>query len=391
MTKIELEENGTLRRTLKGLMIPLLFALILPILCSLILGAEWSGQQVNHVPTAIVDHDNSSLSRQLIRFITNNQAFNVQKYSNTDEDIKTWMDESTIAAGVIIPKNFMSDIMTGKNTKILMVYDGSQMGMTGAVKTKINEIMSTIRVGFLAQIMEGKLGMTPSEAEHYLQPLGYTVRMLGNPAKSSANFTLQGIILNIVQASIYCFGIEVGDAIRTRSNKFKRYIQGMLVCGGIGTFTAFHALLIQVKIFKSPFYGSLEEAFLLTALNMTFIAGLGMIVILLRKRKIDSLTFTTLLIATLLLCGYSYPLIAMPPFFQKIAPYIHNYHYVIPMRDITLLNVPFDLILPHAKWLAWYVAAEILLIGFISQFKKMRSLCKKDSNKPRLEGVGEHA
>lgn len=391
MTTIDQQENRPRNKAIKGLLLPLLFVLVLPPICSLILGYEWSGQQVSHVPTAIVDHDNSSMSRQMISFIENNQAFDVQRYSNEDYDIKTWMDESKIATGVIIPKNFMSDITNGKSTKLLMIYDGTQMGMTGAVKTKINEIMSTIRMGFLARTMEGKLSMTPSEAENYLQPVAFSVRMLGNPAKSSANFTLQGIILNIVQVSVYCLGIEVGDAIRRGSNKYRRYVQGIFACGLIGTMAAFLSLWIQVQIFKSPFNGSMVYAFLMTALNMAFITGLGMLMILLTKRKIKALSLATLVMATLLLCGYSYPLIAMPPIFQKIAPYIHFTHYVIPMRDITLLDISFKHLLPHVQWLAWYLVGEFLLIFMISQFGKLgNAVLRMVSNKQKLEGAREH-
>ncbi|TEB12007.1 hypothetical protein Psfp_03841 [Pelotomaculum sp. FP] len=51
----------------KGLLIPILFTLLLPPVCSLILGYEFSGQRVTHVPTAIVDHDNSTLKQELNR------------------------------------------------------------------------------------------------------------------------------------------------------------------------------------------------------------------------------------------------------------------------------------------------------------------------------------
>ncbi|HVI41380.1 MAG TPA: hypothetical protein VM577_12065, partial [Anaerovoracaceae bacterium] len=80
-----IEQKESLRRCLisKGLLLPLLFALILPPICSWILGYEWSGQQINHVPTVIVDHDSSSMSRDLIGYIKNNQAFDVQFYTDS--------------------------------------------------------------------------------------------------------------------------------------------------------------------------------------------------------------------------------------------------------------------------------------------------------------------
>jgi len=360
------------RRLLKGLLLPLMFALILPPICSWILGYEWSGQQVNHVPTAIVDHDNSSMSRELVSYIKSNQAFDVKLYTESDNDVKKWMDESKIAVGVIIPEDFMSDIMSGKESKIMMIYDGSQMSMVGAVKTRINEIMATIRTGYLMQVMEGKLGMTPTEAENYLQPVAYTTRMLGNPAKSSANFTLQGLILNICQVSIYCLGVEVGDAIRKRRNRFSDYISGALVCGLVGTITAINAILVQVGIFKSPFNGPPSAALVLTVLNMVLVGSLGILVVTMTKKKIGALSASTIVLATVLLSGYSYPVVAMPKIFQKLSQHIHYSHYAIPLRDITLMGVGFEQVMPHIYWLARFILIEWLLILLISKVGVLR-------------------
>ena len=370
METIEQNETLSLCRRVRGLLLPLIFALVLPPVCSLILGYEWIGQMINHVPTAIVDHDNSSLSRQLISCMENNQAFDIQHYSSNDEDIEKWIFESKIGAGVIIPEDFMNDIMNGRESKVLVVYDGSQMGMTGAVKTRISEIMATIRAGFLMRVMEGKLNMTPAEAEHYIQPVAYTTRLLGNPAKSSASFTIPGMVLNICQIAVFCLGVEVGDAIRRSSNQFRRYLLGILACGGVGVFTAFNSLLIQVKVFDSPFRGAVLPALTLVALNMLFIAGFGVLVVIINKRKLGSLMLSTIVLATVLLSGYSYPTIAMPHIFQVIAPLVHFTHCVIPMRDIALLGVSFKQIMPHIYWLSGYVAIELMLIFTVNQLGK---------------------
>ena len=392
METIETKQPIYQRLISKGLLLPLLFALILPPICSWVLGYEWSGQQVNHVPTAIVDHDNSSVSRQLVGYIKNNQAFDVQLYSDNDEDIKKSMDESKIAAGIIIPKNFMADIMNGKESKLMVIYDGAQMGMVGAVKTRISEIMGTIRTGYLMRIMEGKLGMTPVEAETYLQPVAYATRMLGNPAKSSANFTLQGLILNICQVSVYCLGVEVGDAVRKGRNKFSDYILGAVTCGLIGTITAFNGIIIQVGVFKSPFNGSIWPALILTVLNMILVAGLGILMVTMTKKKIGALSASTVILATVLLSGYSYPVVAMPAVFQTLSQFIHYSHYAIPLRDITLMGVGFEQMGGHINWQIRFIFIEWVLILAASKVGMMGAIMKgKFGGHKKEEGVNRSA
>lgn len=343
----------------KGLLVPLLFALLLPPVCGIILGYEFSGHLIHHVPTAIVDHDNSTLSRSLVDKIRTNDVFDVRCFGQDDDDIKKWIESGEALAGVIIPENFAADMLEGQAPKILVLYDGSQMGAAGAVKSRISEIMGTIKSGYLLQVMEGKLNLTPAEAQNYIQPIAYTTRFLGNPVKSSSAFFLQGILVNIVQVSIFILGIET---VNKKQKNFWPYLKSSVFCGLIGTVSAAVTLWIYIGWFSSPFNGSMITALALTALNMIGLANIGIILSLLAKKKLIAVECATLILATMLLSGYTFPAIALPDIFQTIAKFMPFTYYGIPLRDVTLLGSTFRQVLPAMYWLVKFILLSWLVI-----------------------------
>ncbi len=343
----------------KGLLIPLLFALLVPPICSCILNYEFREQRMNHIPTAIVDHDNSALSRSLVDKIRTNEVFDVNNYGGNDQEVKNWIDAGEAVAGIIIPEHFAADLLDGQAPRVLIVYDGSQMGAAGSARNRIAEIMATIRCGYLMEVMEGQLDLTPEEAEKFVQPVAFTTRFLGNPVKSLAYFFLQGLILGIAQVAVFILGVESYFA---RPQTFLQHVLNTIFCGFAGLVSAAVSLGIQVFWFNSPFTGSVTAALLLTFLNMTGIAGLGILFGMILNDKLNAISGGSVIMATVLFSGYTFPALSMPEFFQRIAAILPFTHYGIPMRDVTLLGSNLSRTVPDIGWLACFVLAGWLAI-----------------------------
>lgn len=362
-----------------GVLMAILFALIIPPASSLMLGYEFKGQLVTHVPTGILDEDNSTMSRNLVNNIKETETFDVKVYADSHAEIQSSMDSGEIATAILIPKHFSEDLLNGMAPKVLIMYDGSQMAMTGAVKTRITEIMGTVRAGFILQIMQAKLSINPAEAQNYISPIAYTTRLLGNPAKSTANYILQGILLSIAQVAVFCLSIELA-VFKNKDKTIFDYMLNSLIAGLIGTLSVFITISIQTHIYHNPFNGSLGLAMLMTLLNMIGIANLGIFfVVLFNHKKLWALGTTTLIMATVLLSGFTYPVLALPPIFKEIAKYIPFAYYGLPMRDIQLLGLGMKQELSNIIWLVKFVAYGWFAIYFVKQLKEIIELLKSKS------------
>jgi ABC-2 type transport system permease protein len=146
---------------LKNIIIPLTMILVIPSAASIIFRYEYTNPQVTHIPTVIVNHDDTSTTQTLVNLINTNETFNVTFYSDNDDDVKKLIDQGKAAVGLIIPKDFSKDLIDGKAPKIMTIYYGAQLSIVGNAKGKIAEVLGTIKASFLIGIGQGKLVIMP--------------------------------------------------------------------------------------------------------------------------------------------------------------------------------------------------------------------------------------
>lgn len=331
---------------------PVAHLLLLPLAAGLLLGYQFSAQVVTQVPLVVVDHDNSALSRSLIRMIGTNQAFSVNFRSDRDDEVDQRLFRGEAAAGLIVPRNFGADLREGKNPRILAVYDGSQMSLSGAVKSRLNEVLGAVRAQFLVQYAEGKLGQTPTSALGTAVPMVVVTRLLGNPAKSTPVFMLEGALFCLVLVAQAMLAIDLVDGAVTRRRLAFRAALAVVP----GTLALLLVVVVQSGIFGVPFQGTIPAALSLMVLFAASITGLGVCLRLALGSRRSAIGVAGFLSAMMLFAGYTFPLFAMPPLFQGFAWFLPFTHFGLPMRDLVLLGRTLTQVAPDLGWLAGSVA-----------------------------------
>ena len=76
--------------------------LIIHICVNLLVGLELQSGVIEHVPMAIIDYDDSQLSRQLIRYFRENDSFDVQYQIQDEEQLHHLLDTSKVRVGMVI-------------------------------------------------------------------------------------------------------------------------------------------------------------------------------------------------------------------------------------------------------------------------------------------------
>ncbi|MFV0517347.1 MAG: ABC transporter permease [Aminipila sp.] len=360
--------------------IPIMFVLIIPTVAGIIIGAEFSGHTVTNVPTAIVDMDNSQLSRDLVENFRTNNVFNVNNYLENIEELESQITVGEVAVGVIIPENFSSDLTKGKAPKVMVLYDGAQMSMTGAAKGKIAETISTIKSGYMMKVMMGSLGISQDQAMKYIQPIQCTTRTLGNPERSSLVFMLQGLLINFCQVAVYILGIEL---VRKNERTLKNLIKHGAFAGFIGTISVVLMICTQILFFSAPFRGSFLAALILTVLYMTGIGIMGVSAMVKSDDRLEAVKSCSGVMAMFMLCGYTFPVLGMPTFLQVIAKFLPFTYYVSPMRDISLLGSTLSMMTTNIICLCIFVMITIVMLH--NNLKKSKKIRVEKHQKSRLE------
>jgi ABC-2 type transport system permease protein len=97
---------------------------------------------------------------------------------------------------------------------------------------------------------------------------------------------------------------------------------------------------------------------------------------------------------TSILGGYTFPLLAMPEFFQKFAKILPFVHYAGPIRKLFIEDIGINYIMPEINWFikfTIYMWVFSLMVFFIKKFiKKGYNYIKdKKNNKKNTEQVVE--
>jgi len=85
---------------------------------------------VNHVPTAIYDLDNTRQSRDLVRAFTSSNYFDVKQFITDDSQLNEVFDHSIVNTVIHINHGFARDIFGNNNPKVQLIVDGKNTPAT---------------------------------------------------------------------------------------------------------------------------------------------------------------------------------------------------------------------------------------------------------------------
>src|SRR5690554_2588769 len=128
---------------------PKIFAIlfIVPIFYTLLFGYSYSANTLKEIKTVVVDHDQSQLSREIIQAFQESETFNIVGYLNSEKEIEEALALGEVKVGLIIPENFYGKLISGENTPLLTIIDGSNLIYTNYATRAANTIVSTYSFG----------------------------------------------------------------------------------------------------------------------------------------------------------------------------------------------------------------------------------------------------
>lgn len=351
----------------KRVMTVLVF-IVIPLITGMILGYEMSSNVAMHIPTVIVDHDHSEFSRDFVRYVEDSEYFNVIEQSENDERIEEAIDQREAFAGVIIPEGFYQDLRDGKAPKILTIYDGSTLAAVSYSSSALTEIIETLKTGYMMKIYEGKLGVVPADVMNHVIPIDVTYRMLFNPERNFRNFILPGMLAALIQVGISCMGAERAGELRGKKVGFIEHLKIIVHWGALGALSIGITLLEQIIFFDMPYRSTVLGGALLTFLYSTAILAAGYLVgSVISDRTFAAQVAAVIVLPTTILGGYTWPVLAMPEFFQQLAKIIPFYYYGSEIRSLCLSPLELRHVIPVIGIMCAFIVVETGLLFLVKR------------------------
>lgn len=300
-----------------------------PVLAILFFSYLYSFQNVTDIPSAVVDLDHSAQSRELIRQLSNAENLKIENHPETYKELESLIDQGIAAVGIVIPENYGQDIMSGKQTRILGIIDGSNMIYATNASSTLIQVTGMISAETGIKTMVG-MGMNLQEATEAYQAIEFKEEAWYNPTLNYAYFLILALALNMwQQCCVMAAAVNIIGETGVKSwpqvkasgfSKWKFFLPKSLMHLIIFMALVLPIYYIGFVLVKLPLccsFGSLMGFTLVFALA---IHSMGTMMSSLTNNAVDSTRFGMIVaLPSFILCGYTWPLESMPAVISKAA------------------------------------------------------------------------
>jgi ABC-2 type transport system permease protein len=312
---------------------------ILGPLAELLMIAYSSSQGIDHLPTAVLDLDNSNTSRGLIVAMENTETFDPYFVDNLDH-VTADIESGRALAAWVIPRGFEAKLLAAdqSSSPLQLVVDGSDvMSAQTAVTT----------AGGLAASYGQTVAFQPLMAEAVQNPLDMSLRVWFNEEMKESNYMIPselGFIAAAIVAMLASMVIakerELGtleQLMVTPLRSAELVIGKSVMAVSLGYVLFLLMLAMVVYIFDVPMRGSLSLLMVLSFFYMLVELGWGLMISAFAKTQMQALLITFAVIMVIIIfSGYAFPVDTMPPFMQVISNIFPLKHWLIIFRGILL-------------------------------------------------------
>lgn len=323
-----------------------------PMIQTLVLGYAVS-LNVRHVQLAIVDHDRTPASRELIARFTGSEYFDPVAYPTDDDEARELIDASDAAAILQINAGYQEDVHAGRTAPVQLIVDGSDSNTARFVLNYSAQIAATANQSLLLEHTLRRTGRPLSAGGVDLQP-----RAWFNADLESRNYYVPGVIAMLVML----IGLMLTSMAIVREKETGTIEQIMVtpirpvefILGKCAPFVAIGflntALVSAVGLFwfEIPFRGSFALLLLGTALFLLSTLGIGLFISTVSRTQQQAMMTTFFFFfPAMLFSGFIFPIANMPPVIQWLSLLDPLRYFLVIIRGVFLKGVGFDVLWPQ--------------------------------------------
>lgn len=291
---------------------------------------------VRDVATAMVDHDRTPESRQLVDAFTASGYFRVVVRSDDPAALERALDRGDAVVGLQIPPGYAADLRAGRSPGVQLLVDGT------------NSNTATVAQGYAAKIVQ-ELGARILESGGRAAPASVELRTRAwfNPALESRMYNVPAVIGVIVL--LMCLLLTSMAVVREREiGTLEQLLVSPLSAGELmlgKTLPVAGVALLQLALvtavalawFDIPLRGS--PTALLLAAGLFILAGLslGLLISTISATQQEAfLSMFLFVLPAIILSGFLYPIETMPDVFQTLTLANPLRHFLEIVRGIFL-------------------------------------------------------
>lgn len=201
------KELGNIFRD-KGIMI---FILFVPLAYPLLYSYVYTNEVVREVPVAVVDDNNSALSREFLRKMNASPDMQIIAYCANMEQAQEMVRRQEVYGIVQIPKSLTRDLSLGNQTHIGLYCDMSSMLYYKALLVTATNV--SLELNKDIKVNHHILSTTNRQNEINKMPIDYDYVALYNTQSGFAAFLIPPVLMLIIQQTLLLgIGMSMGNS-----------------------------------------------------------------------------------------------------------------------------------------------------------------------------------
>lgn len=300
---------------------------------------------VKNIPTAVLDFDNSTASRELISRFTGSGYFHVVAWASNEDKARELIDRGKIGAILRMNKGFESDLRAGRPAQLQVIVDGTDSNTAGIVLGYSNTIVGQYSKEVLARRISVVKGSVNGGPEVSLE-----TRAWFNENLESRNFYVPGVIAIIVMLITLMLTSmavvrekEIGtmeQIMVTPITSFEFILGKTVPFALIGFADVLIITVIGVFWFEVPIRGNLMLLFAATALYLLTTLAIGLFISTVSQTQQQAMMSTFFFyFPAVLLSGFMFPISNMPVVVQWLTYLNPLRYFLVVLRGIFLKGI----------------------------------------------------
>lgn len=171
------------------------------------------------MPVGIVDLDNTSTSRSLIRRLDAFQMSEVVAHYPTFNEARQAVQQGKIYAFLYIPKGTTDDLLASRQPKVSYYYTYTTLA-AGALMMKDLKTISTLGAAAVGQATMRAKGYTDDQIQAFLQPIRIDLHQIANPWTSYNSYLSTMIVPGMIMLFIFLItAYSIGTELKFGTSK----------------------------------------------------------------------------------------------------------------------------------------------------------------------------
>ena len=351
------------------------FILIAPPLIQMILFGYAATLEVEHVPMAIIDYENSQQSRDFISRFAGSKYFDVRMRTTSRAAAQQAVDRGDITMAVQIDSGFSELLRKGQAATVQVILDAGNSNTALVSLGYVNQVAASFAHDYqVEQLNRTSPGLLPQMPSINLQRQPWF-----NPDLRSQWFFVPGVMGNLITLVIViltAFAVvrerEIGtlEQIMVTPIRQWEFILGKTIPFFlIGLADAVLITAVGTLWFHVPLRGSFLVLAAGTVLYLFCVLGIGLLISTLSQNQQQAMVSAFFfLMPAIIFSGFASPISSMPSALQWFTLLDPLRYFLIVLRGVFLKGVGFDVLWPQMASMAAF--SVVILAASVLRFRK---------------------